>query len=637
MDAILQRFKLQQGLGLTYGILAAALCFLYLSIFVLQARVDIRMEMESPQPSYFRIYWAVADQAFSESRMAYAQIDTAHSEARLYIASLGNIDRIRIDPVEFATRLNLQELRISQYGYAPISLQLDVPIKQLRPNRQLSILGEGVNGGLDLETTGGDGNLELALEPQRHWTLPLGPLLILCTLLAGLALALIALRPLFPRYRFVPWILGLVFVLTLAMAMTTGLHLHPDEVVHLEAVKYYARHLLPPSLDAAEIADSYSIYGHSRLSQLEIYYLVAGYIQALPAQLSASPLFAARSFNLLLFAALVLLAFRREASRPILLPLLISAQAWYLFSYTNSDAIALTLTFFVAYLVTWPGSLLNRFLTEPHPPAFIPLMIALGLLFGSLLLLKANYYAFILFLGLYLLWRIRQGDFPDRKRLWLRLLMLALVALGLFALRLALDVHANGWNRAELNMQMQEEYAIEAYKPSTPRELRNPMLNLRDQGFSLGYTLVNARWFEKTFQSAFGVYGFSDHFAPAHYYDLVRLLGVLLLVMLLFGALKGYRQGILSLLLLVALCALLLISASIWNSWTVAFQAQGRYLMPLLPMLGIYYYHAHAHSPRGLIECLCLLLFLLALYSFAFIGIENMSSLTSSPAIQGEG
>jgi len=612
-----------------FTILSVALTAIYLALFVFQARIDIQLEIEPPHTSFFRIYWAASDQAFSEKRMAYAQVTPQRHDYHFYIGSLGSIERIRIDPIEYAGSATLEKLNISQFAYEPIKLVRTTDFSPLKVNQQIQLIESDSLSGLHMQTTGIDGNLEMVLNSQRAGAFPLLELLGLGAALVGLALLIRLLRPALVELRFVPWLLAMAFALALLMALNTGLNVHPDEVVHLSAVNYYASHILPPALDSPEAASSYSIFGHSRLSDYQIYYQLAGYFQAIPELLNASSLGGARAFGLLIFALLGVFSFVQRDFRPFALPLLVSAQTWYLYSYTNSDGFALALVIFTSYLAASPSSLLNRFLSENQPKNYGWKAIGLGMLLGSLLLLKTNYYFFILFLGLYLLWRIAQGDFPDQRRLWARLLVLALVATSVFAARFVMDIHANGWDSAIVENQMQERHATVAHKPSTDLDAKNPMLNLRDRGRTLGYLLVSARWFEKSFVSAFGVYGFSNYFGSKTYYDLVRYIGLLLLGALLLAVIRSRSRANLFLVLIIGFCSGCLVSASIWHSWTAAFQPQGRYLLPVLPMLGILYYHVRQHVLPNLVECLCIFLFLLAAYSFIFTGLVNMSSLAS--------
>lgn len=608
-----------------YLLLGGILSLIYLALFVFQARVDIEVEGDFSQSTFFRLYWAGPDQGFSEKRMAYAALEPGRDRYRFYLGSLANIERIRIDPLERAGKLRLNTITISQWGWQTLQLQQLSDYGFYRANDQIAVAA--AEPGLMISTRGEDGHFEISIDPRRVLSFPARPLLVVGGLWLALGLFMLLLTPLVRNLRFVPVLLLTSWGLVLLMAQYTGLDLHPDEVVHLEAVKYYASHWLPPALDSPEIASSYSIYGHTRLAVYEIYYPLAGYFQAIPRLLDASPLAGARSFGLLILGLLVLFSFFRTSFRPFALPLLVSAQAWYLFSYTNSDGFALALSLWLAYQAASPDSLLSRFLLEPGSRTPWLTAIGLGLALGCLPLLKLNYYFFILFLLLYLGWRLAMGGFPNRPLLLRRLAILGLIGLAVFALRFALDIHANGWNSEQLQLRMQEQYAAAEFKPGTPLEDQQSMIRLRDRGYSAAYVLDRARWFEKSFQSAFGVYGFSRFYADQKWYQLVRYLGLALLVVLILAALGSRQQGNHWLLAIVAICAAGLILTSAWHSWTAAFQPQGRYLMPILPMLAVLLWHLQAHRLHRLGLWLVVLLFVLAAYSFVEVGLVKMGVL----------
>jgi hypothetical protein len=188
-----------------------------------------------------------------------------------------------------------------------------------------------------------------------------------------------------------------------------------------------------------------------------------------------------------------------------------------------------------------------------------------------------------------------------------------------------MDISANGWDRANVIAQMQEKYADLPYKASTELSQQNPMLHLRQQGKSLGEIVITARWFEKTFVSAFGVYGFSEYFGNIRFYDFIGYAGAMLLVMLLIGGFRHQASSHFVLLLIIGICVSGLAFSIIWHSWNTSFQAQGRYFMPILPMLGIFYFHVRDNAIPYVIEWLSIFMFGLAVYSFVFTGLRQMA------------
>ncbi len=615
--------------NLTFLILGTALVCIYLSFFVFEAQVKINIQTNSPLNTYFKIYWADKEQTYSERRMARVLVNNQQQAYQLSIADLGDIERLRIDPVEYPAKVLIREISISQFGFMPIILSGKQALGILSAVQQAEAVAYKKPDGVVFQTTGNDGQLEIKINPVRQLAFPARHIATLLALFCILALITVYLRPLLTDLRFVPYLLAVAFLLALIMALRSETPIHPDEAVHVSAINYYAHHLLPPALDSELAAPTYSIYGHSRLSNYEIFYQLAGYFQRVVKSGNEPTLFTARLFNLGLFSLLLLISIVNKDFRPFALPFLVSAQIWYLFAYTNSDAFGLVIATIMSYQVAYQNSMLNQFLTQTNPKYFWLKLLGLGLLFGMLLLSKINYYFFVVFLGLYLIWRISQEHFPVKKRLWSRLGLILVIATSLYGTRFALDISANGWDRADMAAQMQEKFAKLPYKASTTLDQKGPMLNLKERGESLGKIVITDRWFEKTFQSAFGVFGFNQFSASLAFFDFVRFTGILLILVLLLGSLNGKRYNHLALLAFVGVCALGLILSSIWYSWSAAFQAQGRYMLPIFPMLTIYYYHVRQFTVPHVIEWLSIALFGLALYSFWFIGLPNVDKLHS--------
>jgi len=111
------------------------------------------------------------------------------------------------------------------------------------------------------------------------------------------------------------------------------------------------------------------------------------------------------------------------------------------------------------------------------------------------------------------------------------------------------------------------------------------------------------------------------------YYDIVRYTAMLLLLAAAVAVLiRGRLQG--TLLLAVALAsATALLAASFYNAWTADYQAQGRYMLPLLGMFGVLCWHqkeAIKELPVALLICA---MYALSLYSFIFVGLAGIGKI----------
>jgi hypothetical protein len=406
------------------------------------------------------------------------------------------------------------------------------------------------------------------------------------------------------------------------MASITHFGVHPDERVHMDAVTYYGDNWLPPSIEDPAIAHTFSDYGKSRLSSYEIFYPLAGYITRLLEPLHISGIFSARLFNLALLAGLLLFALARPEFRPFALLLLISSQVWYLFSYVNSDALALTLALVISYQAAYSQSMLNRYLTEPDINHLLARVLVLGGLIGSLLLLKTNFLFFLLFLGLYLLWRIFTGDFSDRRLLLKRLSILFCIGLLVPAARYSLDIHANGFDSPQKYQQKIEEKALYIYKPSTPAEERGIYLDMRSRGVGVMAMIVKFKWCANSLLTAFGSFGFTQYNPGLVFYQLLKAVCLVLLVTVAASALFNAPREIGVLFLVTAACALGLVGISLWASWTINFQPQGRYFAPILAMASVLYFHLRPYLYRRCFYSVLGVLFAMGIYSFLFYGLR---------------
>jgi hypothetical protein len=125
------------------------------------------------------------------------------------------------------------------------------------------------------------------------------------------------------------------------------------------------------------------------------------------------------------------------------------------------------------------------------------------------------------------------------------------------------------------------------------------------------------RWGTLTAASAFGVY-YVVPSAPKPYYALMELLAVGLAVTILLSLLRGGGlPGAVTAAALVG-CGLLLCALSFYHSWVSDFQAQGRYLFPLLSMAGFALLCARDRLASRWLHFFVPVMFLLSCYNFIF-------------------
>ena len=157
------------------------------------------------------------------------------------------------------------------------------------------------------------------------------------------------------------WVVPLIVATMLAasMAWISAFNVHPDEIEHARAADYYRTHWLPPRFDDPDAAPSYSRYGYSYLNERDIVYLIAGKWSLFVAPLVGDIDLSYRLFNLTLLAAIAIAFVRKAQARHLLVPLTLSAQVWYVFSYFNADAFALAAALFATYQIAARASVFN--------------------------------------------------------------------------------------------------------------------------------------------------------------------------------------------------------------------------------------------------------------------------------------
>ena len=612
-DAV--KIRLMQWLFAAFTCLLA--CVLYFHFFINTASVEI--ELTVAQKTDFKIYWAAADKLYSEKNMAAVIATPERKHYNLFLTDINKVARLRIDTHSYAGEATLKGLVIRQEGWAPISLTTAEQFGKLVPLQEIAE-SRVDNDGLWVLSSGKDGNFELLLAPEKLG-LDLGWLLLRLAAIAGIVFCVLhCASPLAVNLRLVPVLLFGIWLLIITMAGISKDNSHPDEYVHMSAINYYQDHWLPPILDDPSIRNTFSAYGVSRLNNGEIYYLFAGKFHKFLQTFSIPEYFSLRLFNVGLFGLIVLYTIRNRYARMVALPFLVSSQIWYLFSYCASDAFALFFAFLAAVELIDPSSLLHRYLKGDGWLAKLLGLVVLGFLLGIVFLLKKNYLPFVVFFYLVLAVKIffTEEFFWEKKAAILRLILITFVGLSVFGLRVGADYLVNGFDREEKIVRLQEEMAHAWYKPGTELHKKHVSLYRKARGATLEKIVYVERWFEKTFRSSFGVFGYFTISGSETYYDLVRWSGVALLTIFFAAIFRG--GGLVGSGLAIAALGISvgLIGIALYHSWTVDFQPQGRYLVPIIPIFGILYGWNYEAIHGRLLFFGIAPMFLLAAYGFIF-------------------
>lgn len=597
-------------------------CIVYSYFLTNRASVDLYIHTE--KRTIFQVFWSQKPGDFSEKRSLKVIITPKKEHYRFVLTNLRKVNFLRIDPHQYAGKIIIEKIRFVQRGLKPI---------QMSPREGfVSFVGENQitsyqveESGLVVESSGRDPFLVFNLQVEKTpfpWFLELLRYSFICLIIIAVYFTSKHLKD---NLGYVPIFMACAVTLVTIMAFNSDENVHPDEHVHVQASRYYQENWLPPLFDDPAIQHTYSPYGASRLNNSEIYYFFAGKFGEILKNLKLEPFLMFRLFNVLLFALLLLYTLRVTGARYVALPFLISPQIWYVFSYCNSDGFAMFITFLVGVQVVDPASMFNVFLKQKRNKYTIFRAVVLGILLGCLLLLKMNFYPFIAFLLIVIGWQIWEIDSKEERVLVVkRLLIITMIGCALFGLRRGADYYVNGLDKTAKLYAIRVKLAEPIFNPATELPKKHIHLSMKQKGVPLEYIINTKRFFEKSFRTAFGAYGYFTAQAAYRYYDIVRWTGVALLLLFLGHIfISSWRQnGIITCSLIFF--SLLLIWFSLDHAWTRDFQAQGRYLFPIASMIGIVCGRNYKIFSRGSLISLFVVMFCLSAYSYIFVAISKI-------------
>lgn len=409
------------------------------------------------------------------------------------------------------------------------------------------------------------------------------------------------------------------------MASQSRFNAHPDERDHVSAGRFFIEYWDFPTQNDARLQGTYSNYGVTYLQQLDVVYFFAGKFARLLQFFSVPDYIGLRFFNVFLFFLLMLLFFRLPDGKKIaFLPLFLSPQIWYIFSYFNGDAFPFFLSFVLVFLMARTEFPLVRGSVSPRDGGTARLVV-MGLVLGGICLSKQNYYVFACFLLTFFgVCGLSAGRLKAAGR---DAALVFLVAGLVFTGRIAHKAYINRHVRADAT-RIAERYAAKDFKPSAQQAGTQFWgLRMRDQGLGYSQLFTIWDWHVWSFRTAFGVYDYMKLYAPYIYYRYMGYLMWSLLGVLAFAvAFYGGRWGAASVLAFFFFAALTVLQSTL-QSWLHDFQAQGRYLFPIAAMGGLVLARNARAAMKSWPVSLSLAGGMLALsfYSFIWIGLAGIA------------
>lgn len=611
-----------------------------------EAPRQLGVTLSADGPGALQVFYDTGS-GLSERNSARARFVAGENKITLPLPAV-RVRALRIDPDPSVAHMQLKSVMIEKAGSA-----LTLPLAGISAKHEIKAIESGPSG-LNISMMPGatDPQLGLTIQQDPSSSSPLSARISkasrwLLVVIAGLWAVTALARSGGGRFPVPPLLLvALTLILAMAFATTTTRSIHPDEFSHVAAAKYYLDHWLPPAVLDPAIAGTYSTHGTTYLNELDVVYFLAAKFSIIFTGLGVDGVIALRLFNVALFGLLVALTWRYRGAAAGFIVLLLTPQLWYVFSYFNADAFALSLSLIAFLLVAPPDSPVARFVEGQKVPwlALVGFVLALGLLLVS----KRNYLPVVFTLGLGVLCRhfglrawgiamaaggavlllfhaVAAGNlghmFPRTAEWFLpvggallgafaigllwrvsreaslrakagRLALLMVCALVVALPRIALDVSANGTpEQKAISMSIAaERYGQPRFKPSTLETNVNassPGVSLARKGVSLGEVLGAPRlWVKKSWRSLLGVYGYLNVIAPPILYWVLALGVITVFAGAAVWAL-AHPPARCEFAILVLGTALVVLS-SVTHSWANEFQAQGRYLFPALAMIGAY-------------------------------------------------
>jgi hypothetical protein len=582
----------------------------------------VHLQVGVKSSTTFALSWAADGEPFSGEKSRQITIFPRVRHYSLRIGDLENIDKLRIRPLNEKGKIRIILLRVRQKGFEPINVRSVSEMQQFVPKSGIEETWVDKDG-LWVVSYNSKPRLDLNIDPQPKPNE--SKRLYAIYLLFFIACFLPYQRLPVQGFGYVPYLMMLVGALIFTMATLSRYNKHPDEYVHYYAAKYYETSFLPPAICAPGTENTYSTYGVSRLNSYETAHFFAGKFASVLGFLPGDDYRKVRYFNVFLWFLLTAVAFVAVQSRILFIPLLISPQIWYLFSYFNSEAFALFSLFIFSYLVVDERSPLRRYLNGAMSRWRQLLAgIAFGVFVAIILLLKMNFYFYIIFMMLWGVIVFFTSDVRPSKIQLRKVAVIAVTAVCIVAGRVAWDQTVNAFEKRERKVACQEKMAEPIYKPSTPLHEQATELRLKQRGASLADFLFNHNYLSIMSRSATGAYGYLEYFAQWPYYRLMLFLLGIFLAMGVSYSFYGTSLEVKLLALALMACSVMIAVAAAWMSWTSVFQPQGRYLFPVLPMIGIMLHRIRERIHAGALTLVVGLLFVASIYSFLWIGLNSI-------------
>lgn len=611
-------------------VLPFGVIFLALLFYVVHQshELELLLRLTSKNPTYLFVFYDTGS-GFSETQKEVVRVKGGlTSTFRFKLPH--NTKQIRCNPATDVTSIILYSAQLAKMGNAKTSTNL-VP-ENIVPGRYVEVLKKD-DPGLHLRITGEDPQLFIApsaipadTETDTafiQWLPSIFILSALCVLLGRLAISLknhsiIRLRNI---------LIGVVLIECLAISCFSDFNLHPDEYGHLAASQYYKDHWFKKAADDPEMTKSIMPgWGFSYLHHPDIIYFWAEKITEPMKIFIEDDYLRYRFFNFALFFTLILLFSNNLKTGPyFLLALGITPQLWYLFSYFNGDAVSMFSALLLGYyFVKNRQKLQNFFWNGSAVSKTIFMFIALASL---VLLTRLHYAIFTIFLfGLLCLLKPEMTSYRAIPKMILRII---LVGFGVLLIVNALEFKeqfVNNFNKFEVISQVIKDHALPTYTKEAILDTGfNPYwLYFRDLGVEAKELLTRYDWLSTSAKAFLGVYGQMLFFSSMSFYWISGIAGLGAISLLFFWHCRQSRRQYILLFGYLIVSILAVFVQSFLHSWIISFQAQGRYLFALIPMIAVILSLGEGRIPVKYMQRMLLAVYAINAAGYAVFGVLPM-------------
>lgn len=544
-----------------------------------------------------QLFWMTED-SYGEEKSSYKHVN--HNKAELSIKEdVNKIQELRLDPMDICVETAITSIQIKNNG---IGMKM-LPVRELLAGADFNNLTqpEVTRGVLGLAPENDDPAIVIKGDLLNRYfktcgtrfkaVLTIWVVAICMLLIVGIAYEnriSAGMRFLADNYYNVLRMILIAAVFLVAyMAFNSFDYSHPDEDVSKAAVDYYVNHWQPADIRSAEVVDSFSAYGHSRLSEVTVYYFLAGKAAWLAKNVLGLNKYY-RAFNVLLFAVMVGMYCKKGKKNACLFFMLgLTPQIWYLFSYATSDAWDYFLSFLILYQLTGEESLFQKAMHKTTKLRTVTSLGIMGVLYGTLLLGKKNYYFVLVASFLLLLYQLIFEFKKERVQAIIKYGIILLICLLVYGGVTISDSIRYGGHKAEIAGELRnnqvEDRTDQNADPATEAERQKTLagLNMRQKGVSLEKIFFDYGFGKYSYQSYTGQYGWLEYESSRFYYCCMGILYGMMLFMLCRGAMLNENVYSKTLFLLFMILSMSVFGASLWHSWTADLQPQGRYLFSI--------------------------------------------------------